>query len=291
MHCELLGEVMNFTINGQTADITLETEETVGELLAGLEQWLADSDFSLSGIEIDGKEIASGDISGLFSQKLDSINAIDVKTSSNLELYLEALIRVRDYLEIFTDASFEDKKVVQKTWTDGAAASFIKHRETAFFAMLNDVFSGEGIHPAQAHAIVMERIRELENSAAEIEHMRQFIEDCAVRLEDLPLDLQTGKDLRAAETIQLFSGLAEKLFRIIAIMEQQGVNFEVIQVEDRPFEVFIKEFNTALDELLSAYESKDSVLVGDLAEYELAPRLRGFYVSINNPLLQSGGAL
>jgi hypothetical protein len=36
---------------------------------------------------------------------------------------------------------------------------------------------------------------------------------------------------------------------------------------------YIDEFSTALKELASAYENNDTVLVGDLAEYELSPRL------------------
>ncbi|MDR2900905.1 MAG: hypothetical protein LBV20_05255 [Treponema sp.] len=275
---------MDFTINGQTANITLENEETLGEFLSGVEHWLHDSEYSLSGIIIDGEEIAPSDISEVFSKKLNTINTIDIKTSSKLELYLEALIITDQYLEMYEKSSFEDKKSIQTNWEDGAAASFIKNREAALFNMLHDVFSGLGLNLADAKSIIMERIRELENPAKELANMHSFIEDCAKRLEDLPLDLQTGKDFRAAETIQFFSGINEKLFRIVAIMEQQGIKFESINVENQTFKAFIEEFSTALQELLSAYESKDSVLVGDLAEYELAPRLRSFYAAVNNPV-------
>jgi hypothetical protein len=47
----------------------------------------------------------------------------------------------------------------------------------------------------------------------------------------------------------------------------------------------MEEFGAALKELLAAYEVRDAVLVGDLAEYELAPRLRGLYAAINTPLV------
>jgi hypothetical protein len=274
---------MDFTINGQAANITLEKEESVGEILSGIEAWLANSDHTLSGIVIDGEEMASGDISAVFSRKLDSINTIDVKTSSRLVLYFEALTAVLQYLAMYAESSFEDKKVIQKNWEESAPASFIKNREIELFSMLNDVFSGEGRNPADAKSIIEERIRELEHPSEEINYMNQLVEDCAKRLEDLPLDLQTGKDFRAAETIQFFSGISEKLFRIISILEKRGFKFENLTIENQHFQNFLEEFSTALQELLSAYESKDSVLVGDLAEYELAPRLRGLYASINDP--------
>ncbi len=276
---------MDLTINGQPANITLEKEETVGELLSGIEQWLQGTDYCLSGITIDGISINSSDISQVFPKRLENTNTIDIRTSSWLELYLEALIMVQQYLETYEKASFEDKKVIQASWEEGAAASFIKSREVTLFSMLNHVFSGEGLSSGNALMIITERIRELENPGQEIGNMQQLIEECAKRLEDLPLDLQTGKDLRAAETIQLFSGITEKLFRIISMLELQGTHLESIKVEDQPFKNFVEEFSTALQELISAYGSKDSVLVGDLAEYELAPRLRTFYKSINDPVL------
>jgi hypothetical protein len=34
--------------------------------------------------------------------------------------------------------------------------------------------------------------------------------------------------------------------------------------------------------MLAAYKQRDTVLVGDLAEYEMAPRLRGLYAAICN---------
>jgi hypothetical protein len=109
-----------------------------------------------------------------------------------------------------------------------------------------------------------------------------LIGEVSKRLEELPLDIQTGKDIKAAETITLFSSLAEKIFRIIFLYRQYGINIETIMVpaaeanvnlKDYNLKDYIDEFNTALKELVSAYENNDTVLVGDLAEYELAPRL------------------
>ena len=54
-------------------------------------------------------------------------------------------------------------------------------------------------------------------------------------------------------------------------------------MEEIPVSVYMGEFNSALKELLQAYEQNDSVLIGDLAEYELAPRLRSLYAALNTP--------
>ncbi|MDR3139677.1 MAG: hypothetical protein LBT95_08410, partial [Treponema sp.] len=115
--------------------------------------------------------------------------------------------------------------------------------------------------------------------------METLVSAIAARLEDLPLDIQTGKDERAAETVQLFSHIAEKLFRLLYCLKFDGLSPDALTVESLPIQKFIEEFGTALKELTAAYEAKDAVLVGDLAEYELAPRLVSLYRTLKTPVI------
>jgi hypothetical protein len=57
---------------------------------------------------------------------------------------------------------------------------------------------------------------------------------------------------------------------------------ESLVIDDIPARTFMEEFNAALIELTSAYENRDTVLAGDIAEYELAPRLIKFFAAIKN---------
>ncbi|MDR0710595.1 MAG: hypothetical protein LBF77_11080, partial [Spirochaetaceae bacterium] len=131
--------------------------------------------------------------------------------------------------------------------------------------------------------LVDERIRELLNPEEELGRIEGLVTGIAERLEELPLDIQTGKDGRAAETVNIFSTIAEKLFRLFYLIQTQGQDLSGILVDSSPIYDFLGEFNTALKELLAAYEGRDVVLVGDLAEYELAPRLRSFYGALKVP--------
>jgi hypothetical protein len=106
-------------------------------------------------------------------------------------------------------------------------------------------------------------------------------------MEELPLDMQTGKDQRAAETVQLFSQMGEKLFRIFFIQKSEGLSLDALTIDDLPARGFIKEFNAILEELSSAYKNHDTILVGDIAEYELAPRLVKLYTALKD-VLKSG---
>jgi hypothetical protein len=131
--------------------------------------------------------------------------------------------------------------------------------------------------------VTEERLRELGDPSGELERAGPLITETVRRLEDLPLDIQTGKDGHAAETVQIFSRLGEKIFRLFGLMKAEGYALEHLKAGDMPLKDYIEEFDAALRELLAAYESGDAVLVGDLAEYELAPRLQNLYTVISAP--------
>jgi hypothetical protein len=276
---------MDIGINGKTADITIESEETVGELLAGLETWLAGAGFRLSGLEVDGESVDIGEIPAVCDRSLQGIRRIDVKTSSKSDLLLEALCYAREYLKAYTEASREDGRRIAEDWNRSAAAHFLSAESSPVSRDLAGFFRGEGAEFQRLYALIEERIRELTDPRGELAGMEKQVADIALRLEDLPLDIQTGKDGRAAETITLFSNITEKLFRLFYQIRTGQIRTETPGGgADSPLpEDLSEDFNLALKELLAAYETKDVVLIGDLAEYEIAPRLQSLYSSMNVP--------
>jgi hypothetical protein len=143
--------------------------------------------------------------------------------------------------------------------------------------------AGDGISASLILSLIDERIREIGDPVGEFVRIGSLVAGIGERLEELPLDIQTGKDGRAVETVTLFSNAAEKLFRLHFIFQSRGKFIDTIN--SVPVNDFFEDFNTALKELLAAFTGKDSVLVGDLAEYELAPRLRAFYAALKKPIV------
>jgi hypothetical protein len=78
----------------------------------------------------------------------------------------------------------------------------------------------------------------------------------------------------------LFSALAEKLFRLFNLLNREGLFSENITVGGESVAEYIGKFDSTLKDLIQAYGDQDTVLVGDLAEYELAPRLLQFYSAL-----------
>ena len=69
-----------------------------------------------------------------------------------------------------------------------------------------------------------------------------------------------------------FSELSQSLVRVVASVFTSNSDVKV-DVGGMPLQDFYGELNSILEELLEAFEAKDSVLIGDLMEYEIAPRL------------------
>ncbi|GHT63117.1 hypothetical protein FACS1894110_00190 [Spirochaetia bacterium] len=278
---------MTICINGKKADIILEKEKTIGDVLAGLDDWLRGSGYCLSGLETDGERADILSMDSFFEMELTGIEKLNIITSSWTGLAAEALLDLLQNIGDYEMADFEERSRFKNAWETQAASHFLQEQIPDIYGLAEKTFSGLGMPSTELRKILEERLWELENPRREINNSGHLIKGIAARLEELPLDIQTGKDGRAAETVRIFSEIAEKLFRLFNLLKIEGFNAETLTVDDIPIYTYIEEFGSALKELLAAYESRDAVLVGDLAEYELAPRLLKFYSAISNPAVSS----
>jgi hypothetical protein len=268
---------MNIAINGKTTDITLEEEKTLGEVLAGLDAWLRDSGHRLSGLEVDGEKVDSLSLEDFFNREVAGIGTLNLSTSSWAALAVEALEDLYGKAEEFQDCPFGERAALKQDWERSPGGCFLLEYMRDLYALADESFSGQGLGPRELQKIIRERLRELEDPRREIAASGPLVEAVAGRLGDLPLDIQTGKDGRAAETVQLFSSAAGKLLRLLGLLKLEGYSPETLTVDGVPIFEYVGEFESTLKELAAAYEAKDAVLVGDLAEYELAPRLLKLY--------------
>jgi hypothetical protein len=274
---------MEISINGSPADITLETEKTVGDVLSGMDQWLSGTGNRLSGLLLDGEKISLDMMNEAFDRDLEGIARLDIIISAWRELAAEALAQLGEICAVYGNVSFDQREEIKTKWESSAAAAFLSSEIPDMHEFAGRSLSGEGLAPEDLGALAEERFRELTDPAGEIGRAESLVSAVAVRLEELPLDIQTGKDGRAAESMQLFSRLGEKLFRLFFILRSSGFSPEAPALEGLSIQEFMDEFSSALKELNAAYENRDAVLVGDLAEYEMAPRLVRFFSILKDP--------
>ncbi|MDR2374861.1 MAG: hypothetical protein LBD96_00310 [Treponema sp.] len=271
---------MNITIDGKLADITLEQEKTIGDVLSALENWLRGSGYRLSGIRVNGETVGEATLDHFFNRDISTVQTLDLQTSSWAEHAIQSIVSLYGMLERLEKSAYTEREALRAEWTALPGARFLRAELPELGAMAEQSFAGEGAAPGELRSILEERLRELENPRGELAASESLIEALAGRLEELPLDIQTGKDRRAAETMSLFSTIAEKLVRLFNLLKIEGLFPENITIEGVPVVDYIGKFDSILKDLIRAYEERDTVLVGDLAEYELAPRLLQFYTAI-----------
>ena len=277
---------MEITINGQAADIAPDNEKTVGEIMAGLEQWLAIVGQRLSGLAINNNPVPSSAFEEIFKKDIASVNILDIKTISLSELFLESLLNLQADTEEFKNLKFDEKREFLKIWEKRPQALFTLEQMPDIYNIFVNLFSGTDIDTKSVSSVIEERLREIKEPLPELENLKPLLDETCTKLTNLALDIQTGKDAQAAKTIQVFSGLSEKMLRIIRQLDIQGILSQETE-EKETFSEKINEFGKLIKELLEAYEKHDTVLVGDLAEYEASPKLQELYSAIINSSRQA----
>jgi len=81
-------------------------------------------------------------------------------------------------------------------------------------------------------------------------------------LGEVSVQVQTGRDREAMATVTGLSDAIQRLLPLVALLPPDGARARLIV-----------DLNAPLRGLAAALEAKDTVLIGDLAEYEVAPRL------------------
>jgi hypothetical protein len=271
---------MNIIIDGNVADISFENEKTLADVITGLDRWAFDSGFCLTRISVDG-DSADGSIDRFFSREIDDVRTLTVETTPFPVFYGEALAELNDTLCSWQKAEAAGRTALEGKWRKTPAAAFLAEHDYFLSNVLDGEFSDDTVKTAMV--MVRQRIEESSNPVAVFLGMEDSLNQETGRLLDLPLDLQTGNDKRAAETIERFSGFTQRMLRLFLLLK--CVTIQKTEAADM---VLLDEFNSALREFLSAYENKDMVLSGDLAEYEIAPRIRNIYTLLKTKLAAAG---
>ncbi|MFW5727167.1 MAG: hypothetical protein ACOCW5_01125 [Spirochaetia bacterium] len=285
---------MNISINRQKIDFTLENEQNLGEVLDGIRKWLRDSEYQISSIDYDGTTVVPGgdDAEKWKLKSIDRIHNLDITVLSATEQYEQNLHTLYQYLsllhkalsagnrELIRDLRNELPYIVNNI--DGILGS-----ENEYGRVLETLVAESGINEGELKPTVQQlqsylhnlliilqsRLSEVAQPLTELRSTAERLRTLITQLMDVSVYLQTGKDKAAMDSIIEFTEISEKLIRLYRILQNQGItDVSLTQIEGQNFSSFYSELNDIFHELEDAFKSRDSVLIGDLLEYEVAPR-------------------
>lgn len=155
---------------------------------------------------------------------------------------------------------------------------------------VNIILNGKNIDAAHFDEETKKPVREIEKmelsviSQDEIQNsFEEEAKECSVLAEKLlavPEKLQAGKDKEAGEMIALLADFIAKFCRTASLSSLFPEKYKNIEIDGKSIKDFFEDFNQILSDFEQAISSKDTVLIGDLAEYEISPRLTAIADSI-----------
>ena len=195
---------MKIYINGQEADITLDSEKNLGDVLTSFEAECAKNKATTVNIVVDGEEV-SVDVFDVFTQKpLEAINTLELTTITEDDVLL----------------SFKD---------------------------------------------IATRFGEI-------------IEDMKL----ISLQFQNGQDKKALVTVTLLADTVDYFCKATALSTLFPEKFADMNIDGVAIQDFFGDFMTILTDFEEAFKNSDSVMLGDLAEYEITPRIESIISMIDS---------
>ena len=110
--------------------------------------------------------------------------------------------------------------------------------------------------------------------------LSQLFSELAQKMEDIPAALQSGKNKEAGESIKKVADSIDEFCHVAALASLFPKDFNNTQIDGMSFTAFFEEFKPVLNDFEQALKNNDTVLIGDLSEYEICPRLRAISQSL-----------
>ena len=285
---------MNLKINGETVNFSLEKEKTLAEVMQGVQEWLGSAGFVISGVLADGRDLLSVSPGIWGTTPVDSVQEIDVQALCTADMKVEHWQTLDIWLAMLADEvkapgpALEELLANLPETTEGMKANpFLPLGADAMDRFMR-TFEGKGtaevrrFSPEQRQeaagliqAMRTELSRRITDAAQPQEALSRCLSDLRTRVEQLPevsVLLQTGKDKAAMETVIGFTDTVQSVLALVPFLPPDPERGRLIA-----------DLTPILRDLAAAFGAKDSVLIGDLLEYEVAPRVTRLM-----PLLEHG---
>ncbi|MBN2625426.1 MAG: hypothetical protein JXA95_02080 [Spirochaetales bacterium] len=278
---------MNILINNENIDFTLDKERNALDVYRGIAAWLESQDYYISEISLDGREIFIQNKETLKDYAVDSISRLEITALDRLQLTFRDLDTVRSYFRLYAQALKENNVAVmedlgnQYSHIRTSLPELLMMNDYVFDTTLNRLMDDSGIlkgapAPGKIEEVLNEwsrietliegRMGEISRPADEGLKTSLTLKRLIPRIEEVSLLFQSGKDREALDIIIVLTELLSKSVRILSQLSDKGTELNLPSG-------FIDGLNSILSELAEAIDSGDTILTGDLAEYEIIPKI------------------
>ncbi|MFW6313641.1 MAG: hypothetical protein ACOC2N_07135 [Spirochaetota bacterium] len=282
---------MEILVNREPLDFSLETESSVGEVVDGLADWLKSGKFAITSLDVDKTNYAIHDRETWAGIEIDTVRELSIEALPLEEVDHATIVALDQYCSLLAECleSRDPGPLAEITeelpYVRGRLAQFFPsvREDDGSVAIFADkaLAAGQLPQPEAAEAVIAEietirallasREREYREPGRELSLSLGQLSATADALIEVPVQLQTDRRAAAMQTIVRFTELLTRVVRLIPLAEacdeRDGIDLEGARR-------FAEETSPHLVELKEAFEIQDTVLIGDLLEYEIAPKLQ-----------------
>ncbi|MFW6364213.1 MAG: hypothetical protein ACOC0D_10240 [Spirochaeta sp.] len=283
---------MRIQINQQPLDFTLEGSETVGDVLRELTRWIEDNGEIVVETCIDATDVSGGVPRELAALPAAEIGDIHIVSSSPLQYRLRRLTIMDNYMSLLEEAVLKGSlQTIQEItgeypYIRSQLSDELNNGQESGSSELDTIIQAiqmetQELQPEQrrsvaviiqmARTILQDRIREIMHPMPSLHGTVEQMQALLPGIVEVSIQLQTNNEKAAMQTVFQTSELLSKLLRILGIIQERGDithSLPLDKIQESHHNLI-----SLLQELESALAENDSVTVGDILEYEIAPVL------------------
>lgn len=137
-----------------------------------------------------------------------------------------------------------------------------------------ETFDEEAVKPLGTNTVFDFSIVTKNDIKASFSKLAELFSQLAVEMEQVPVSLQNGKNLEVSNSIKNLADSIEQFCHVATLASLFPETFTNTNINSINFNDFFAEFSPILKDFEEALQNNDSVMLGDLSEYEICPRLK-----------------
>lgn len=281
---------MEILVNREPLDYTLENETSVGEVVDGVQKWLAEGEFTITSLDVNNTNYPIHDRAEWQAIELSRVATLQIEAVPLTSAHQTSGLALIEYLEMLEDAiSNRDSAKLSELSEElphvrprvGVLIPGLSRDQAQDEILANEALTAGTLPgPAEAQTVLSHisdvktllftRVKELAYPVRELAYSLGTLRSLAPKLAEVPVELQTGQETSAMQSIVKMTELLSRVYRLTPLAERAS---ETEDIDFNKLKQIQKELAPQLAELQEAFQVEDSVLVGDLIEYEIVPRL------------------
>jgi len=137
-----------------------------------------------------------------------------------------------------------------------------------------DIFDEEAVKPLDKKTKFEFSIVTKNDIKASFQKLSELFFDLSSQMAEVPLALQSGKNLEVSESIKKLADSIDQFCHIATLASLFPDTFKETSINSMNFKDFFANFSPILKDFETALQNNDTVMLGDLSEYEICPRLQ-----------------